>query len=107
MSKMHERPCHCGAYSFPHRYMGGKCTGDPTCKGCGEPCNIVEVDFGIGAYEYWGAPGVDKQIAEVSDCCETDAYVYSDDISVVERQRLNARWRSLLPGVEVDRNSNP
>jgi hypothetical protein len=43
-----------------------------TCKGCGEPCRVISVDFGIGAYEYWGAPGYDSRIELVSDCCEAD-----------------------------------
>lgn len=42
------------------------------CKGCGEPCRVVEVDFGIGPYEYWGATGFDSRPALVSNCCETD-----------------------------------
>lgn len=42
------------------------------CSECGLECTVIEVDFGIGAYEYWGATGVDVQIAEVSDCCEAD-----------------------------------
>jgi hypothetical protein len=42
------------------------------CKACNRGCRVVTVDFGIGAYEYWGAPGVDVQLAEVSDCCEAD-----------------------------------
>lgn len=46
------------------------------CKGCSEPCRIVDVDFGIGAYEYWGATGFDSQVAQVSNCCEAD---FSDD----------------------------
>lgn len=42
------------------------------CNACGKECTVIEVDFGIGAYEYWGATGVDVQICEVSDCCEAD-----------------------------------
>jgi hypothetical protein len=48
-----------------------------TCTGCGDPCHVVEVDFGIGAYEYWGAPGFDSRIERVSNCCE--APVSGDD----------------------------
>jgi hypothetical protein len=33
---------------------------------------VIEVDFGIGSYEYWGAKGVDIDLQEVSDCCEAD-----------------------------------
>ena len=28
------------------------------------------VDFGVGLYEFWGAPGVDSQPEVVSNCCE-------------------------------------
>lgn len=33
---------------------------------------MIEVDFGIGAYEYWGATGVDIRLSHVSDCCEAE-----------------------------------
>lgn len=42
------------------------------CTECGQECTVIEVDFGIGAYEYWGATGYDSQICDVSDCCEAD-----------------------------------
>lgn len=42
------------------------------CKACEEECSVVELDFGIGAYEYWGAPGFDSQLHKVSNCCEAD-----------------------------------
>lgn len=42
------------------------------CKGCGNDCGVVEVDFGVGFTEYWGAPGWDSRIALVSQCCEAD-----------------------------------
>ena len=43
-----------------------------TCKGCGDPCNVISVDFGIGPYEYWGATGCHTDIQLVSNCCEAD-----------------------------------
>lgn len=42
----------------------------PICPGCDQECMGVWSDFGIGPYEYWGAPGVDVQMAYVSSCCE-------------------------------------
>lgn len=47
--------------------MIGKCTE------CGQPCNVIPVDFGIGAYEFWGAKSIDVQIEAVSDCCDAPA----------------------------------
>ena len=47
--------------------MIGKCTE------CGQPCNIILLDIGIGAYEYWGSKEYDIQIEAVSDCCEAPA----------------------------------
>jgi hypothetical protein len=44
-----------------------------TCSECQEECNVVVVDEGIGAYEYWGATGVDIKLVAVSTCCEADA----------------------------------
>jgi len=57
--------------------MLGKCTE------CGEECNVILADFGIGSYEYWGAKSVDKQIEAVSDCCEAPAVdLVGHDITV-------------------------
>jgi hypothetical protein len=42
------------------------------CCACKQECSVIEVDFGIGSYEYWGAKGVDIDLQEVSDCCEAD-----------------------------------
>lgn len=50
---------------------------DYVCKCCEKPCHVIEVDFGIGAYEYWGSTGVDVNIQEVSGCCEDD--YWTDD----------------------------
>lgn len=42
------------------------------CKDCHERCRPQRMDFGIGAYEYWGARGNDVNIQTVSDCCEAE-----------------------------------
>ncbi|MBN2382544.1 hypothetical protein JXQ70_06645 [bacterium] len=42
----------------------------PWCLACHEECDVITVDNGIGHYEYWGFPGVDRNECEVSDCCE-------------------------------------
>jgi len=69
--------CHCKAYSFPHRPNSGRCgTEDeaPYCGECGLPCKAVIIDFGIGPYEFWGAPGIDIDNRLVSDCCNAEMY---------------------------------
>lgn len=45
-----------------------------TCSVCRELCNDVERDFGIGAYEFWGAPGTDSNIQRVSQCCDGEVW---------------------------------
>lgn len=40
------------------------------CDACGEECSTQVVDMGIGAFEYWGAPGFDRQLVRLSSCCE-------------------------------------
>lgn len=64
--------CYCSAYKFPHRAGSGKCQGpgELLCKACGEVATGHFADFGIGAYEYWGAWGVDKDVQWVSTCCD-------------------------------------
>jgi hypothetical protein len=36
------------------------------CKSCGKDAVIVQRDFGIGAYEYWGSKGVHR---DMRNCC--------------------------------------
>ncbi len=72
-----QETCSCAAYRFPHRAGSGTCRGDqpgPFCGSCGEPCDVTSVDFGIGAYEYWGSKGVDRNVQTVSDCCEATVF---------------------------------
>lgn len=42
------------------------------CTECGQQATGKVMDFGIGPYEFWGAPGNDVQLALVSICCEAD-----------------------------------
>jgi len=44
------------------------------CGCCGQRAQGMSLDFGIGAYEYWGAKGYDRNICWVSECCETTLY---------------------------------
>jgi hypothetical protein len=36
------------------------------CQHCGKEAIVVQRDFGIGAYEYWGSKGVHR---EMRNCC--------------------------------------
>lgn len=39
------------------------------CVNCGDECDVSQQDIGIGAYEYWGFKGVDRNIQTLSTCC--------------------------------------
>lgn len=43
---------------------------DRLCEDCGQPAEEITVDFGVGAYEYWGYRGVHRDVQRVSACCE-------------------------------------
>jgi hypothetical protein len=47
-------------------------TGPFTCRACGEECSVSWQDTGIGAYEYWGAKGVDVRMELLSECCGSE-----------------------------------
>lgn len=82
--------CSCSAYPFPHRPGGGKCDVhvervysmnpatdgrmklSPICACCGLAADTHMEDFGVGAYEFWGATGVHTNWQEVTDCCEAE-----------------------------------
>ena len=42
------------------------------CTECKKECHVVYEDEGIGAFEYWGATGVDTNMVGHSLCCEAD-----------------------------------
>lgn len=43
------------------------------CPECGEETRVVLMDFGFGAYEYWGARGVHVDKRWVMECCQTES----------------------------------
>lgn len=85
--RANQETCRCRAYAFPHREASGKCFAKehgPYCGHCGEAAEPVQRDFGIGAYEAWGATGFDRNVQTVSRCCE--ATLYSDASLTIEYQ---------------------
>lgn len=42
------------------------------CNQCQCWTRAVKMDFGIGAYEYWGCKGVHKDVREVCPSCEQE-----------------------------------
>ena len=44
------------------------------CGECSKECDWVELDYGIGSYEFWGARGCHTNLQTVSKCCEGDIY---------------------------------
>ena len=42
------------------------------CKCCGDECEVIEFDAGIGSYEFWGSVGNDVQMCLGSSCCEAE-----------------------------------
>jgi hypothetical protein len=69
--------CTCKGYPFIHRLGGGRCLDDGSgqfCGECGEPCEVTDVNFGIGPYEFHGRAGNDRNVRTVSACCEAPIY---------------------------------
>jgi hypothetical protein len=54
------------------REIGGESAPSGICSECGEECTGVAVDEGIGAYEFWGAKGVQHDWRWASPCCEAE-----------------------------------
>lgn len=42
------------------------------CSECKREATGIDVDFGIGPVEFWGAKSVDTDLRYVSECCEAD-----------------------------------
>jgi len=51
------------------------------CRECGREATEEPQDFGIGSYEFWGAPGVHEDWHLVSPCCEAEVV---DSIEMTE-----------------------
>ena len=64
---------------------------DLFCGECGRPLgwkDITSVNEGIGAYEYWGAKGVDVSPAMVSRCCLGRLYKDANLVNEYEQWEL-------------------
>jgi hypothetical protein len=84
--KQMQHVCHCSSYRFPHRMGGGDCKAwhdDVLCEACGQPAELTTVDYGIGAYEFWGIPGVHRDVHTVTVCCEA---------GTVDNVRSRSEW---------------
>ena len=40
------------------------------CSDCGNPCEPIVIDTGIGGYEFWGQRGIDSHKEVLSNCCQ-------------------------------------
>jgi hypothetical protein len=56
----------------------------PWCVVCREECEVITIDQGIGYTEFWGAPGIDLNLVEVSDCCESEFVEDESDLSLLD-----------------------
>lgn len=63
------------------------------CQDCKNPCYEIVVDFGIGEYEFWGAPGYDSQEALVSHCCEAPVFL---DETLTKPYHLSEYYRGRM-----------
>ena len=45
---------------------------EPICSACGQNCEVVEVDEGLGVIEAYGAAINDVRVCHVSKCCDAD-----------------------------------
>jgi len=71
---------------------------DPELKYCGEclrVCKKQSLDYGIGAYEFWGAAGYDHRFAIVSVCCEAELITYAERFPIL-KQRFIGRIKKLF-----------
>ena len=57
------------------------------CLECHQECDIITVDNGIGAYEFWGFPGFDTNLVEVSSCCETEFTEDKRDLQLLDNKQ--------------------
>lgn len=71
--KVKPEPCHCPAYSFPHRVNSGECMGrgQNWCEACHKPCEAVRLKESF-PFECWGERGIHTDYYLVSDCCGAD-----------------------------------
>jgi hypothetical protein len=53
------------------------------------PCVIVDIDTGIGSYEYWGFKGKDVHWNVVTNCCESKEFV-EGDFTLIGIERKNS-----------------
>lgn len=60
------------------------------CSDCGMSCEVVAVDNGIGAYEFWGDRGIHHEWVDGSSCCG-EAVEAGDSRKIRESQHTARR----------------
>jgi hypothetical protein len=65
------------------------------CENCLRVCKKYIEDDGIGAYEFWGAPGFDSRIIVKSGCCGAEVITYSERFPLL-KQRFKQRIKKLF-----------
>ena len=77
-----------------NKIMGIRKMEDVICSYCFEPTETVEIEDGIGDYEFWGAKGFHSCIIEGSRCCGED--VVEGKVFLNKKSRHTAR-KDLFP----------
>lgn len=64
------------------------------CSECGRLVDAIEIDEGIGPYEWWGSIETDVQIVCVSPCCEAEVverYIQTEIYRLRHERRVEMR----------------
>lgn len=60
------------------------------CTNCGDACEVIIVDVGIGPYEYGSIRGWNSQDVVVSKCCESRAVDnYGNTITMADMEEAD------------------
>jgi len=54
------------------------------CEDCGEPCDLIKMDVGIGKTYAYGSATNDICLIEVSKCCEANVEIVEDECETIK-----------------------
>jgi len=55
------------------------CDEKKVCGNCGQECDVITIDEGIGIYEFWGDVCTHHEYVDVSECCHSEALYELDE----------------------------
>lgn len=66
------------------------------CECCLKETTVMQIDSGIGRYDYGGAIGYDSKVEYVTSCCECSEVISCENVELTRRYMNKYGWSDRL-----------